>query len=160
MNRLTDENFRQQWNANLYQSQHSFVWQLSQGLLDLLNPQPGERIKETFKVLLRDAFSQMNLSTPEFPWYFPGIAEYTGLLEQQGFEVVYAVLFDRPTPLEPGVDGLANWLQVFGNSILSGLVIDQQREVIHRAATMLRPTYFDQGRWTLDYRRLRIVAKR
>lgn len=109
---------------------------------------------------LRDAFSQMNFPEPEFPWYFPGIAEYTGLLEQQGFEVVYAVLFDRPTPLEPGAEGLANWLQVFGNSILSGLAIDQQREVIHRVVTLLRSTHLEQGRWTVDYRRLRIVATR
>lgn len=44
MNRLTDENSRQQWNANLYQSQHGFVWKMSQGPLDLLDPQPGERV--------------------------------------------------------------------------------------------------------------------
>jgi hypothetical protein len=34
------------------------------------------------------------------PWYFPSLAEYAVLLEQGGLEVTYAVLFERPTPLE------------------------------------------------------------
>jgi len=33
------------------------------------------------------------------PWYFPSIGEYSSLLEKVGFEVVFAQLFDRPTPL-------------------------------------------------------------
>lgn len=32
------------WNAELYEARHSFVWRLGQGVLDLLAPQPGERI--------------------------------------------------------------------------------------------------------------------
>jgi trans-aconitate methyltransferase len=32
------------WNTDLYQQQHSFVWQLGQGVIDLLDPQPGEHI--------------------------------------------------------------------------------------------------------------------
>ena len=32
------------WDASLYQSAHSFVWERSADLLDLLAPQPGERI--------------------------------------------------------------------------------------------------------------------
>src|SRR5579871_730934 len=38
-------------------------------------------------------------------WYFPSIGEYASLLEQHRLEVVQAVLFDRPTPLE-GEHGL------------------------------------------------------
>ena len=34
----------QTWQTDLYQNKHSFVWQLGQGVVDLLNPQPGERI--------------------------------------------------------------------------------------------------------------------
>ena len=34
----------QQWNPDLYQSRHSFVWERGSDLLDLLQPQPGERI--------------------------------------------------------------------------------------------------------------------
>jgi trans-aconitate methyltransferase len=32
------------WNTELYEAKHNFVWKLGQGALDLLNPQPGERI--------------------------------------------------------------------------------------------------------------------
>ena len=32
------------WDTELYESRHSFVWQYGEALLDLLAPQPGERI--------------------------------------------------------------------------------------------------------------------
>ena len=32
------------WDAELYEAKHGFVWQLGQGVLDVLDPQPGERI--------------------------------------------------------------------------------------------------------------------
>jgi trans-aconitate 2-methyltransferase len=34
----------QNWDAELYESKHSFVWQYGEGLVDLLAPKPGERI--------------------------------------------------------------------------------------------------------------------
>ena len=33
-----------QWDAGLYDERHSFVWKYGAGVLDLLDPQPGERI--------------------------------------------------------------------------------------------------------------------
>src|SRR5262249_17267448 len=35
---------RNQWDADLYDRRHAFVWQQGAGLLDLLQPRPGERI--------------------------------------------------------------------------------------------------------------------
>jgi trans-aconitate methyltransferase len=32
------------WDAELYEAKHSFVWELGQGIVDLLKAQPGERI--------------------------------------------------------------------------------------------------------------------
>jgi trans-aconitate 2-methyltransferase len=32
------------WDAELYEAKHSFVWKLGQGVVDLLDPKPGERI--------------------------------------------------------------------------------------------------------------------
>lgn len=52
------------------------------------------------------------------PWYFPSVGEYAGLLEKHGLEVTCGLLFDRPTPLEEGEDGLRNWLRMFGGAIL------------------------------------------
>ncbi len=34
----------QNWDAELYESKHSFVWQYGEGLVDLLAPKPDERI--------------------------------------------------------------------------------------------------------------------
>ena len=33
-----------EWDTELYEAQHSFVWKMGQGLMEELNPQPGERI--------------------------------------------------------------------------------------------------------------------
>lgn len=32
------------WNPELYEARHSFVWQFGEGVVDLLAPQPGEKI--------------------------------------------------------------------------------------------------------------------
>ena len=82
------------------------------------------------------------------PWYFPSIGEYAPLLERQGFEVRFATLFDRPTQLE-GENGLENWLVMFG-----GALTNDPRALAER----LRPKMYRNGMWTVDYRRLRILA--
>lgn len=35
---------KQSWDSELYEAKHAFVWQLAEGVFDLLAPQPGERI--------------------------------------------------------------------------------------------------------------------
>jgi trans-aconitate methyltransferase len=35
---------RTSWDAGLYEAQHAFVWQLGAGLIEILDPKPGERI--------------------------------------------------------------------------------------------------------------------
>jgi trans-aconitate methyltransferase len=37
-------NARTAWDTELYEAQHAFVWKLGAGLIDVLAPQPGERI--------------------------------------------------------------------------------------------------------------------
>ena len=49
---------------------------------------------------------------------FPASANTAPILEQHGFEVRFATLFDRPTPLEDGEQGLRNWLRMFAGSFL------------------------------------------
>ncbi|KAM3090525.1 class I SAM-dependent methyltransferase [Phormidesmis sp. 146-35] len=244
---------RNQWNANLYESRHAFVWQSGESLIELLSPQSGERILDLgcgtgqltqqiathaqvvgvdrsptmietaqhnypdLKFLVADAqsfqvdrpfdavFSNAVLhwisnpdsviqsvyhalrsggrfvaefggkrnvqaivralyhaletihSTPSDHWYFPSIAEYTTRLEQHGFDVTYAVLFDRPTPLT-GEDGLANWLQMFASRFLEKLSDEARLQVIQSVEQELRPTLYKTDHWTADYRRLRIIA--
>jgi hypothetical protein len=74
------------------------------------------------------------------------------VLEKHGLEPQQAWLIDRPTPVE-GEDGMEDWLAVFTRDLMG----EEQRKMI---AQKLRPTHFKDGVWTLDYRRLRIVARK
>ena len=94
------------------------------------------------------------------PWYFPSIAEYTTLLEQYGLEPTFARLYDRPTLLDGGEDGLAGWLTMFGDAFLKGLTPDERDAVVAGVVERLRPTLFQDGNWYADYRRLQVVAVR
>ncbi|HEV2424619.1 MAG TPA: methyltransferase domain-containing protein [Terriglobia bacterium] len=91
-------------------------------------------------------------------WYFPSVAEYAAVLERQGLEVRYAVLFDRPTPLEGGENGLRDWLQMFLGRVTQNLPADAGTKFIARLEERLRPDLFRDGAWVIDYRRLRVVA--
>jgi trans-aconitate 2-methyltransferase len=97
------------------------------------------------------------LGSPALPWFYPSIGEYASLLELHGLEVRRADLFDRPTRVE-GEDGMEDWLAVFGESIVAGLPSARQKEIWQAVARRLRPLCYRDGAWTLDYRRLRIVA--
>ena len=99
---------------------------------------------------------------PSAPWYFPTVGEHATTLEAHGFEVRYARLFDRPTELDDGEDGMANWLGMFGDSLFTTLSAEQQQSVIEAVEERLRPELFDAETetWTADYRRLRFVAVR
>lgn len=92
------------------------------------------------------------------PWYFPSIGEYAPRLEAHGFEVRSARLFDRPTELENGDDGLANWLEMFSEEFFQSVPTDEQDEIIAAVEDELRPTLFRDGSWIADYRRLRFAA--
>jgi trans-aconitate methyltransferase len=247
------------WNASLYDEKHSFVWKMAAGLLELLDPKPGERILDIgcgtghltaqiaasgaqvtgidsspemirqaraahpsihFEVSdaralsfhqefdavfsnatlhwipepervascissalrtggrfvaefggkgnvasLVAAFSRAwhKLSLPEpfsNPWYYPSLAQYADLLESYGFEVTYGILFDRPTPLEDGDRGLCNWLEMFGGTITAKAPADLRDKLVHEVEHEARPDLYRDGRWVMDYRRLRILAKR
>jgi trans-aconitate methyltransferase len=97
------------------------------------------------------------LGPVELPWFFPSIGEYASLLEPHGLEVRRAELFDRPTRVE-GEDGMEHWLSVFGGSIVAGMPDARQKEIWRAVAQQLRPQCYRDGGWTLDYRRLRVVA--
>ena len=250
----------QQWDARHYNQSFSFIWQYGEGVLELLQPQPGERILDlgcgtghltaqiaesgasvvgidhsaemidaareaypslefhrmdaiefSFDEPFDAVFSNATLHwvrpperaveriyrtlkpggrfVAEFgghgnvqqvvraliaeleqrghrdaaernPWYFPSIAEYTTLLEQHGLEPTFARLYDRPTLLDGGEDGLAGWLMMFGDSFLQGLSPDERDAVVSGVAERLRATLLRDGNWYADYRRLQVVAIR
>jgi trans-aconitate 2-methyltransferase len=91
------------------------------------------------------------------PWYYPSVGEYASVLERHGLEVREAHLFDRPTPLE-GEDGMANWLRMFTGSYWRHLPPDRVDDALSQVVNHLRPALYRDGIWTVDYRRLRVVA--
>jgi SAM-dependent methyltransferase len=92
------------------------------------------------------------------PWCFPTIGEQASLLEAEGFHVKLASHFDRPTALENGDLGFARWIEMFGSFALSSVESGQRQQLIQRCNDLARPGLFREGIWTLDYKRLRMVA--
>jgi trans-aconitate methyltransferase len=89
------------------------------------------------------------------PWYFPTPDDYTERLERHGFEVGTMLHFPRPTPI-PG--DVTDWLATFAGSFLRE--VDDPDEAGAEVAELLRPSLCDeQGRWTIDYVRLRFAAE-
>jgi trans-aconitate 2-methyltransferase len=123
---------------------------------------PGGRLVVEFggrrntQALLEAVFAaQDSLGLPRFhPWYYPGIAEFSAVLERHGFEVLYASLFDRPIALEGGESGLAKWLEMFGKPF------QPEPGFVRLVEEHARPKLYRDGGWIMDYRRLRMMAVR
>jgi trans-aconitate methyltransferase len=244
-----------QWDATLYQSSHSFVWEHGRGLVELLAPRAGERILDigcgtgqlTAEIATAGAHvlgidnsptmvaqAQANFPQLEFqqadvralrfqgeftavfsnavlhwvkeaddaaavmsnalhqggrvvlefgghgntrallaavsaaqetlgvdrvhPWYYPSVGEYAGVLERHDFEVRYATLFDRPIALEGGESGLANWLDMFGKHFVASMGPERKQDFVRLVEERARPALYRDGGWTMDYRRLRVMA--
>lgn len=105
---------------------------------------------------LRLAFEKRRLQY-QISFYFPSIGEYAPLMEQAGFRVTYATLFDRPTPLK-GDEGLVDWIRMFIKEPFSAIPTAQADEIIREAVETLRPTLYQNGVWLADYVRLRCKA--
>jgi trans-aconitate methyltransferase len=90
-------------------------------------------------------------------WFFPSISTYATLLEKHGLEVEQAWLFDRPTTLN-GENGTHIWISQFAQYAFKLLNEEETTALKNMAVALLKPTYFRNGVWTADYRRLRIKA--
>lgn len=115
--------------------------------------------------VLEAAFRALtDLGVPEgarqTPWYFPSVGEYTPVLERHGLEVTFAALFDRPTRLEGGAQGLADWITMFGARLTTALDPARLPEFVRLFEQYAEPRLFRDGAWIVDYRRLRIAARR
>ena len=107
-----------------------------------------------------NALEEAGAANPLATFYYPGIGEYTALLESVGFEVRFATLFDRPTELDDPVRGLERWLRMFLQKALDSIPSGRINEAISGIEARLRPTLFYDGKWHIDYRRLRVIAVR
>jgi trans-aconitate methyltransferase len=92
------------------------------------------------------------------PWYFPTAEEYAAKLTRHGFEIDAIELYPRLTPLPTGIRG---WLATFAGSMIDVLPADERAEAVDEVEALLRPVLCDSaGRWTADYVRLRLTARR
>jgi trans-aconitate methyltransferase len=103
-------------------------------------------------VLGRRGYSYRN------PWYFPSIGEYSTLLEHHGFEVRTAWHFDRLTILDEGEASMRDWLEMFGFVVLAPAPKSEWPAIAQEIEDVLRPRLYKDGRWHMDYVRLRVQA--
>ncbi len=90
------------------------------------------------------------------PWYFPTTEQYRETLTAAGFQVERIELFDRPTPI-PG--DAAEWLANFGGAFFAPLPLGERIAAVQQAQELAKPLLQGpDGRWTIDYVRLRFRA--
>lgn len=94
------------------------------------------------------------------PWYFPTIGAYSQLLEQAGMEIRFIELYDRPTRLNAGEDGMRDWLNTFALGFFAGFSNAERQEMIFEIEKQLKSELWDPAAeaWIADYRRLRVYA--
>jgi len=110
---------------------------------------------------LEAALIELGISTAGAnPWFYPGIAEYSALLENHGLEVREAALFERPSTLEDAERGLETWITMFCGTFLEQVPAAKRADFLRAAERAARPALWKTGHWELDYRRLRIAARK
>lgn len=87
--------------------------------------------------------------------YYPSISEYSNLLENNGFQVKYAELYERQTLLE-GQDWLKNWVKTFRKDLLDK--IENQNEFLEKVEQIAKPKLLKNNNWYADYVRLRMIT--
>ena len=83
------------------------------------------------------------------------VTQACALLDRAGFQVVHATWTDRPTQLD-GESGLRTWIEMFGGSWLKWVPEGDRERFFKLAEDHARPQLFHGGRWTADYKRLRV----
>ncbi|HWF10043.1 MAG TPA: class I SAM-dependent methyltransferase [Bryobacteraceae bacterium] len=115
----------------------------------------NQRVLEAVKKVLAESGYEAR-----FPWFFPSAGEYATLLENVGFEIQTLWTFDRWTQLEHPEKGLREWLEMFGASCFESVPANMRPEMIEEIESRLRPVLWRDGSWWIDYRRLRVIARR
>ena len=110
---------------------------------------------------IQEASNQLNIpyKAELFPWVFPTEETMKRYLADAGFDIVMMQHYERPTPLI-GEDRLRQWLEMFGNNMFKHLTTKEKEAMYTKCEDILRPKLYKKGTWTLDYWRLRFIAKK
>lgn len=118
----------------------------------------GRGCAELVHSTLERNFAKRGLSYPR-TFYFPTIGEYAPILEKYGLRVEYAALFDRPT-VQSTENGLEDWIRMFVKKPFEALSVETADEIIHETVEELRDKLFADGKWIVDYVRIRFRARK
>ena len=119
----------------------------------------GKDCAETVHGSMEKIFVRRGLSYRRLK-YFPSVSEYTTILERNGLRVTYAIWFERPTP-QKGDDGAVEWAKMFDAANYEGLDQKLKDELFSELREVTRPKLCTpEGKWWIDYTRLRIRAVR
>ena len=118
----------------------------------------GKGCAESVHASLERGFAKRDLKYPRV-FYFPTVGEYAPILEKYGFRVEYAVLFDRPT-VQKTENGLEDWIRMFNQKPFEGMDEGLKQEIIDETVEELRDQLFVDGKWIVDYVRIRFKARK
>ncbi len=94
------------------------------------------------------------------PFYFPKVENHISILEDNGFYIEKIYDFDRPTILPNGYLGLRQWICQFFSDYLNKYDMVKQENILLFIEKDLNELMFDGKKWTADYRRLRVIARK
>lgn len=113
---------------------------------------------ETVHSKLEKCFAERGLIYPR-TFYFPTVGEYAPLLEKHGLRVEFATLFDRPT-IQKSEHGVIDWINMFVTKPFEGMNRNIKNDILQETENGLRDCLFSDGKWYIDYVRIRIRARK
>ena len=118
----------------------------------------GKGNAEAVHSTLEKCFQKRGLTYPRV-FYFPSIGEYAPLMEKCGLQVEFATLFDRPT-VQNTENGLIDWINMFVKKPFEGMDADLKAEILAETKALLQDVLFVDGKWLIDYVRIRMKARK
>ena len=116
----------------------------------------GKGCAESVHSALEACFAKRGLVYPR-TFYFPTIGEYAKVLEGNGFIVRYAIFFDRPTE-QKSAHGIKDWIRMFVKKPFEGMDVSVMEEILEEVEQSLRSRLCRNGKWFVDYVRIRVKA--
>ncbi|MGQ8872417.1 class I SAM-dependent methyltransferase [Paenibacillus sp. TSA_86.1] len=89
------------------------------------------------------------------PWYHPTVGEFSSLLEQHGFRVLF---IQHTNTLRPLKQGIRQWLNSFATYLFRDIAADEKELVMKVVEKKVEAQLYREGQWNLDISRLRVVA--
>lgn len=118
----------------------------------------GYHCAEAVHSTLEKMFAERGIIYPR-TFYFPTIGQYAPLLEKHNLRVEAALLFDRPTP-QKSEHGVIDWINMFVTKPFEGMEENIKSEILTATEHALKDKLFIDGKWFIDYVRIRIRARK